>query len=43
MANGTGRGRMKTNEKGEPFGHSGETAALIMSCMNKFVRHLRDE
>jgi hypothetical protein len=34
---------MKTNEKGEPFGHSGETAASIMSSMNKFVHHLRDE
>ena len=28
---------------GEPFGHSGETAASIMSYMNKFVRLLRDE
>jgi hypothetical protein len=48
MVNGTGRGRKKTNEKGGSFGHSGETAASIMSHMNRFVppwfvRCIRDE
>ena len=42
-ASGTGRGRMKTNEKGEPFEDPGETAASIMSSMNRAIRHLRDE
>jgi len=43
VANGTGRGRTKTNEEGEPFGHSGETAASIMGHMNRYMCIRRDE
>ena len=43
MVNDTGRGRTKTNEKGETFGHSGETAASIMGHMNRYMCNRCDE
>jgi hypothetical protein len=42
-ANGAGRGRMKTNEKGEPFEDPGKTVASMMASLNRVIRHLRDQ
>ena len=42
-ASGAGRGRMKTNEKGEPFEDPGKTVASMMASLNRVIRHLRDQ
>jgi hypothetical protein len=46
-ASNAGRGRMKTNEWGEPLEGPGppvgETAAEMMGTMNRAIRHLRDQ
>jgi hypothetical protein len=42
-ASGAGHGRMKTNEKGEPFEDPGKTAESMMGSMNRVMRYLRDQ